>query len=75
MANKKILIKRSSSPSATPTTSDLDLGELAINNYDGKLFLKKDNGTSEIVEVGKDAETVGGKSTSDLFSSAYFLGG
>jgi hypothetical protein len=31
----------------------LDLGELALNTYDGKIYLKKDvNGTQSVVEVG-----------------------
>jgi hypothetical protein len=38
---------------AVPTTSQLELGELAINTYDGKLFLKRDDGLAQyIVEVG-----------------------
>lgn len=51
MANK-IRIKRSGVAGKVPSTSDLDLGELGINYYDGKLYLKKDNGTQSIVEVG-----------------------
>lgn len=44
--------KRSATPSKVPTTSDLDLGELALNTYDGKVYMKKDDGTQAIVEVG-----------------------
>lgn len=29
---------------------DLDFGEIAINTYDGKLFIKKDSGTPKIIE-------------------------
>lgn len=47
-----IQIKRSSVSAKVPTTGDLALGELAINTYDGKLYLKKDNGTASVVEVG-----------------------
>lgn len=47
-----IKLRRSASASATPTTGQLALGELAINTYDGKLFLKKDDGTQAIVEIG-----------------------
>ena len=36
-----IKIRRSATAGKTPTTTDLALGELAINTYDGKLFLKK----------------------------------
>ena len=37
-----IKIKRSSVPSKVPLVGDLDLGEFAINTYDGKIFIKKD---------------------------------
>ena len=48
-----IRLRRSASQNAVPTTSQLNLGELAINTYDGKLFLKKNVGGNEsIVEVG-----------------------
>ena len=57
MANS-IKVKRSATPSAAPTTANLELGELAINTYDGKLFIKKDNGTASIIEVGAGSGTV-----------------
>ena len=47
-----IRIKRSAVPGKIPTTGDLQLGELAINTYDGRAFLKKDNGSESIVSVG-----------------------
>lgn len=51
MANT-LKIKRSAVASKVPLVGDLQLGELAVNTYDGKLFLKKDNGTASIVEIG-----------------------
>lgn len=51
MANT-IKHKRSSSQGAVPTTGSLQLGELAINTYDGLLFFKKDDGTASIVTIG-----------------------
>lgn len=42
--------KRTSTPGTSPTTGDLQLGELGINTNDGKLFIKKDNGVESIVE-------------------------
>jgi hypothetical protein len=50
----RVLNKRSAVPGKVPTTAQIDLGELAINTRDGKLFLKRDNGngTSTIVEIG-----------------------
>ena len=48
-----IKLRRSAVQGSAPTTSQLALGELAINTYDGKLFLKKDvSGAQSIVEVG-----------------------
>lgn len=47
-----IRIKRSAVASKVPAVGDLQLGELAVNTYDGKLYTKKDNGTASIVEIG-----------------------
>jgi hypothetical protein len=47
-----ILLKRTATASKVPLTTDLQLGELAINTNDGRLFLKKNAGTDVIVEVG-----------------------
>lgn len=44
--------KRSAVPAKVPSIADLDLGELAINTYDGKVYTKKDNGTQSVVEIG-----------------------
>ena len=57
MANT-IKIRRSAIASAIPTTSQLALGELAVNTNDGKLFLKRSTSGAEtgagvtILEVG-----------------------
>jgi len=48
---QKIQLKRSAVAGKVPTTSDLELGELALNTYDGKLYTKKDNGTASVVEL------------------------
>ena len=44
-------MKRSAVAGKVPTTTQLELGELAVNTYDGRLFLKKDDGTEAIVEI------------------------
>lgn len=57
--SQQILIKRSSVAAKVPTTAQLSLGELAVNTYDGKVYLKKNVlGTESIVEVG--AVTISG---------------
>ena len=51
MANV-IKVKQSSVASKVPATTDLALGELAINTTDGKLYFKKNvSGTESIVDV------------------------
>lgn len=54
-----VKLKRSATPSNVPTTAQLDLGEVAINTYDGKMFIKKDDGTEAVVEVGAGGSTTG----------------
>lgn len=47
MANTKMLHKRSSVESTVPLIGNLEFGELGMNVYDGKLFIKRDNGGGE----------------------------
>ena len=47
-----IKLKRSSTGGAVPSTSSLSLGEVAINTYDGKMYIKKNDGSDAIVEIG-----------------------
>jgi hypothetical protein len=55
-----IKLKRSAVASKAPTITDLELGELAVNTYDGKLFTKKNVGGAEsIVEIGPVASVAG----------------
>jgi hypothetical protein len=51
MANK-LKIKRSAVSGKVPLSADLELGELALNTFDGKLYTKKDNGTVSVIEIG-----------------------
>lgn len=53
MAQQVIKLRRSSIPGKIPDTGSLDFGELAINTFDGKVFLKKTGSLGEsIIEVG-----------------------
>lgn len=53
MAENRIRVKRSSVEGKAPSTSDLDLGEIAINTHDGQMFIKRDrNGVQSIVPMG-----------------------
>ena len=44
-------LKRTAVSGKMPTTSHLELGELAMNTYDGRIFLKKDSGTPIVTEI------------------------
>ena len=52
MASPVIKIKRSAVQNNAPTAAQLELGELALNTYDGKLFTEINDGTTSIVEIG-----------------------
>ena len=56
MATTKLIQKRTDVPGRRPGISDLSLGEIAINTYDGKMFIKQDqDGSVEVIQVGDDA--------------------
>lgn len=51
----KIILKASDVPAKAPTINDIDLGEIAINTYDGDLFLKRDqDGEISIIRFTRD---------------------
>ncbi len=56
MADPIIRLKRSETPGSIPTVNQLLAGELAVNSFDGRVFLKQDTGgvgiATRIVEVG-----------------------
>jgi hypothetical protein len=56
MSTTNIKLKRSSVPGKQPNTSILELGEVALNTYDGKLFIKKDDGAESIVTIQEVTE-------------------
>jgi len=49
--SQSIILKRSAVSGKVPTTSSLAIGELAINTYDGKIFLNQSGSTQAIQEV------------------------
>ena len=70
-------LKRSSTQHKVPGTSDVALGELAINTYDGRVFFKKNDGSDSIEHiVTTDSITTGSISlTSKLTSATLTLSG
>jgi len=56
---QNIRLKRSAVSAKVPATTDLSLGELAINTYDGKMYFKKDvSGTETIIQLANDVDVV-----------------
>ncbi len=49
-----ITFKKSSTQNAVPTTSDITLGELAVNTYHGRFYTEKNDCSAAIVEVGSN---------------------
>ena len=60
-----IRIKRSAVPNKKPTNEQLQLGELAVNFYDGKVFFKQDQGNvgvgSRVVQISAGSASVVGR--------------
>ena len=58
MANT-IKLKSSAVAGKIPTTGDLELRELAINTYDGAVYMKRDAGTAEIIRIAQGNQDYG----------------
>jgi hypothetical protein len=62
-----IKIKRTSTADTAPATTDLELGELAINTNDGKLFFKQDrNGVESVREITPTEDYLNGNLDVDI---------
>jgi hypothetical protein len=48
---QSIILKRSATPGKVPNTSTLNVGEIAINTYDGKVFLNRSGSSNSIEEI------------------------
>jgi len=72
---QKILLKRSGVSGSIPTTASIDLGELALNTYDGKAFMHKSGSTDEVVEfVVAGSTTSGSISLTGAVTASAFKG-
>jgi hypothetical protein len=58
---QSVLLRRSNLAAKVPTTDQLQLGELAVNTADGRVFLKKDDGVNVTIQqiVVTGAEVTG----------------
>lgn len=71
MANKKILIKRSSENGKLPKPNDLDYGELAINYASGSESFSFKNAANKIVTLGMNVkQTIGDDEISPISQKA-----
>lgn len=69
MSNQYLKLRRSAVPGKVPTTSSLDFGEIALNTYDGLLFIKKSGSLGEqVISIGATTATA-----SFAISSSYSL--
>src|SRR6056300_345347 len=68
-----IRLKRSTTAGSVPTTSDLSIGEIAINVYDGKVFLRRSGSVDDIREVITN-EYSGAISISGSVTATSFVG-
>ena len=56
--NTNIKLRRSATAGAIPTTSNLDLGELALNTNYGKLYMKTTEGSLDsVIQVGSSTDS------------------
>jgi hypothetical protein len=66
-----VKLKRSSQEGNQPETTQLELGELAINTYDGLLYIKKDDGTPTVIRVNdRNTDDLTEGSTNVYFTDA-----
>ena len=68
-------LKRTAVQGKSPTADTLELGELAINTYDGKLYFEKDDGVPSIQSiVVTDALITGSININGAITASYFKG-
>ena len=54
MVDQVVKLKRNTSNTTAPTTSDIVVGELAISAVDGKLYLRKTDNTIKTIDANED---------------------
>ena len=74
-----IKLKRSTTPSGKPTTSNLSVGELAINVIDGKVFLRKSGSAvgvniKEFVTLDHSGTLSGSLNITGSITASFFKG-
>lgn len=72
-----VKLKRTAVSGKIPTTSNLELGELAMNTYDGRIFFEKDSGTptvNEILTTNTENYITGSLKLNGAVTASYFVG-
>ena len=70
-----VKLKRSSVAEKVPTTSDLELGELAMNTNDGKVYFEKNDGSPSVQTIlTTDSQTTGSVELTGAVTASYFKG-
>ena len=72
MANT-VKLKRSSVSGKVPLTSDLSLGEIAVNTNDGRLYMLKNDGTAAVVEIGSMGANGAISENSNTIAASYTM--
>jgi len=54
MVDQVVKLKRNTTNTTAPTTSDIVVGELAISAVDGKLYFRKTDNTIKIIDANED---------------------
>ena len=70
-----VKLKRSSVAEKVPTTSDLELGELAMNTVDGKVYFEKNDGSPSVQTIlTTDSQTTGSIELTGAVTASKFSG-
>ena len=70
-----VKLKRSSVAEKVPTASDLELGELAMNTVDGKVYFEKNDGSPSVQTIlTTDSQTTGSVELTGAVTASYFRG-
>jgi hypothetical protein len=70
-----VKLKRTAVEGKVPNTNNIELGELAINTYDGRIFFEKDNGTPSIQQVvTTNSQTTGSVNILGNVTASFFIG-
>ena len=54
MVDQLVKLKRNTTTTTAPTTSDIVVGELAISAVDGKVYLRKTDNTIKAIDANED---------------------